>query len=453
MGTHQQSRICGHPMNRQGDTPAISRRQFHQLGVGTAAAMATTVPGSRAEAAPPTTRGRAEACVLIWLGGGMCHVDTLDPKVVGDPKANKAGSAYPAIPTAIPGIEVCQHLSRTANLLDRGLLLRSLTHPLKVDHADSTNLMKTGRTPSGTIVYPSLGSLISHERGRRADNVPPYIVMGYPNVTRGPGFLGSQHSYLYLTDPASGPTGLKHPLDVSPARQRRRTELLSLLRTRARQRSEGDATTANYDAAIADAQKLMHGSFAKVFDLAGERDEIRESYGGSFGQRCLLARRLIESGVRFVEVAYDLNFKNGTGWDTHRHGQQHQHLLIEDLDQSLSALITDLERRGLLDETLIVVATEFGRPPEFDGQGGRGHQSAAFSAAMFGGGLRTGQVIGATDDFGRKVADRPISVPDFHATILTALGIDPALELHAGDRPVPITDHGRAIRELFSSDA
>jgi uncharacterized protein (DUF1501 family) len=123
--------------------------------------------------------------------------------------------------------------------------------------------------------------------------------------------------------------------------------------------------------------------------------------------------------------------------------------LIEDLDQSLSALITDLELRGLLDETLIVVATEFGRPPEFDGQGGRGHQSAAFSAALFGGGLNSGQVIGATDELGRAVVDRPIFVPDFHATILASLGIDPATELYDDDRPIPITDHGQIIREVF----
>jgi hypothetical protein len=426
---------------------AMSRRAFHQLGAGTAAALAIS-PGCAAE--PPTNRGRAQACVLLWMGGGMCHVDTLDPKRTGDPKANKAGSAYPSIPTAIPGVQVCRHLSRTARLLDHGVLLRSLSHPLKVDHADSTNLMKTGRTPSGTIVYPSLGSVVSQQRGRRDEHVPPYIVMGYPNVTRGPGFLGSQHGYLYLTDAESGPTGLKRPFDVGPARQSRRSELLNLLRTRALDRSGGEATTAGYDAAIADAHKLMRGSFARVFDLASEPDAIRERYGSPFGQRCLLARRLVESGVRFVEVAYDLNFKNGTGWDTHRHGQEQQHLLIEDLDQALSSLITDLELRGLLDETLIVVATEFGRPPEFDGQGGRGHQSAAFSAALFGGGLNTGQVVGATDDLGRKVVDRPIPVQDFHATILTALGIDPTTELYDGERPIPITDHGQAIRELFA---
>ena len=221
------------------------------------------------------------------------------------------------------------------------------------------------------------------------------------------------------------------------------------MRSKARSRSAGDSTTLQYDAAIEEAQTLMESSFAKVFDLTSERDATRARYGGPFGQRCLLARRLVESGVRFVEVAYDLNFKNGTGWDTHRHGQKNQHLLIQDLDLALSSLVEDLQTRGLLDKTLVVVATEFGRPPEFDGQGGRGHQSEAFSAALFGGGLRTGQVIGATDEFGRKVARRPISIPDFHATVLAALGINPAKELYDGDRPIPITDDGTVIQEVF----
>ena len=224
---------------------------------------------------------------------------------------------------------------------------------------------------------------------------------------------------------------------------------MNLLRKRAQ--NSTDETTREYAAAIDDAHKLMTGAFSRVFNLKTERDQTRERYGGGFGQRCLLARRLIESGSRFVEVAYDLNFKNGTGWDTHRHGQAQQHFLIQDLDLALSALVEDLELRGLLDETLIVLATEFGRPPEFDGKGGRGHQSAAFSAALFGGGLKTGQVIGQTDELGRKIADRPISIPDLHATVLETLGINPATELFDDSRPIPITDHGKAIGELFWS--
>ena len=175
----------------------------------------------------------------------------------------------------------------------------------------------------------------------------------------------------------------------------------------------------------------------------------RAAYGGEFGQRCLLARRLVEAGVRFVEVSHNLNFLNGTGWDTHNEGQLQQHELIAELDHALSALIDDLERVGRLDSTLVVVATEFGRPAEFDAGGGRGHQSTAFSAVLAGGGLRTGRVIGATDDLAKTIVDRPVSIPDFHATIHAALGINPAKELDAGGRPVPITDHGRPIAELF----
>jgi len=434
-------------MQRQAiNATEVSRRAF--CGMAAAGGFSLATSGT-AYANPTTSRGKAQACVMIWLGGGMCHVDTLDPKAVGDPKMNRAGSAYPAIPTAIPNARVCQHLHQTAGLLDRGILVRTLHHRLKVDHADSANLLKTGRLTSGTVIYPSLGSLISHQRGRRADGMPPYVVMGSPNVTRGPGFLGSQYGYVYLTDVEAGPTGLNRAADVDASRQLRREQLLDLLRVKAAKRAGEDVTTRDYDATIDEARTLLHGPFAKVFDLTSERAMVRERYGSSFGQRCLLARRLVESGVRFVEVAYDLNFKNGTGWDTHRHGQANQHLLIEDLDQALSALIEDLESRDLLDETLIVVATEFGRPPDFDGQGGRGHQSAAFSAALFGGGLKTGQVIGATDELGRKIAERPVSVPDFHATILATLGIDPATELYDGERPIPITDHGTPIGELF----
>ena len=167
------------------------------------------------------------------------------------------------------------------------------------------------------------------------------------------------------------------------------------------------------------------------------RPTVRASYGGEFGQRCLLARRLVERGVRFVEVSHNLNFLNGTGWDTHNQGQLRQHELIGELDHALAGLLDDLERLGRLDTTLVVVATEFGRPPEFDSGGGRGHQSGAFSGVLAGGGLRTGRVVGVTDDLARTIVDRPVSIPDFHATIYAAMGINPAKELDAGGRPVP----------------
>jgi len=187
----------------------------------------------------------------------------------------------------------------------------------------------------------------------------------------------------------------------------------------------------------------------RVFDLDGEPDSLRNAYGAEFGQRCLLARRLVEAGVRFVEVSFNLNFINGTGWDTHNQGQQQQHVLIDQLDRAFATLITDLERRKRLGRTLVVIATEFGRPPEFDAGGGRGHYSKAFSIVLAGGGLKTGRVVGTTDELGKKIVDRPVSVPDLHATIYTALGINPAKELYDGERPVPITDRGVPVGELF----
>ena len=431
-------------------TNQFSRREFTQTAAFSGAA---ALAGQQLHAAPsdklPKIGGHAKSCIFLWMGGGMCHVDTFDPKKTGDPKTGKAGSAYPSIPTAINDVRVCEHLPLTANLLDRSVVMRSLNHPISSEHAAPTNLFKTGRPTSGTIVYPSLGSIVSHELGPQQPGVPAYLVMGYPSVTRGPGFLGAKHSYIYLTDTESGPNGLKRPADVTDVRQRRRLETLSKLRQQFLLRSVGDQKVANYDQTIAAAMKLAGPQFTSVFDLDREPAKVRERYGNEFGQRCLLARRLVQSGVRFVDVSYNLNFVNGTGWDTHREGQVNQHGLIQGLDQSLSALIEDLEQQKMLDDTLVVLATEFGRPPEFDGAGGRGHQSKAFTTLFFGGGLKTGQVVGATDEAGKKIVDRPISLADWHATIHTAMGIDPSKELYAGERPVPITDHGRPITEVF----
>jgi len=224
---------------------------------------------------------------------------------------------------------------------------------------------------------------------------------------------------------------------------------LRKLRQGQAEQHRNDRVWADYNLAIEESFKLSRGDFMKAFELRGESDALRAAYGSEFGQRCLLSRRLVQRGVRFIEVSFNLNFMNGTGWDTHLGGQKNQHLLIQDLDRSLATLVLDLERNQLLDKTLIVVATEFGRPPEFDGGGGRGHHSQAFSIALAGGGLKTGQAVGVTDELGRRIVDHPVSVPDLHATIHCALGIHPAKFLHDDDRPVPITDRGEPARMLF----
>jgi hypothetical protein len=324
--------------------------------------------------------------------------------------------------------------------------VRTVNHKVIDEHAFATNLVHTGRVTSGNVVYPSVGSAVAHERGAAAPDVPPYILIGYPNVSRGPGFLGSKAGYVYLTDTTSGPAGFTRPGDVGEKRAAERRKLLEA----AGAKSPAGSAAAEYEAAQAEALRLAGPTFLKHFDLAAEPAAVRESYGGEFGQRCLLSRRLVEAGVRFVEVSHNLNFLNGTGWDVHNDGINNQHKLIQELDTALSGLILDLERRKKLDTTLIVVATEFGRPPEFDGGGGRGHQGTTFSLVLAGGGLKHRGAYGVTDDAGKKIVENPVSIPDFHATIHAALGIDPAKELHDGPRPVPITDGGQPVRALFA---
>jgi hypothetical protein len=393
-------------------------------------------------------KGKAEHCIFIWLGGGACHVDTWDPKRQGDGK-KVAGSAYRAIDTAVPGVQVCEHLSGCAKVLDRFVLLRTVNHDVIDEHAAATNRLHTGRPTSGTVVYPSIGSIVAHERKSVADGVPAYIVIGYPNVTRGPGFLGAKDGYIYLTDTEAGPSGLARPEYITTPRQANREALLRQMRQTYLAQQSGDKVLADYDTALGESFRLAKGDFMKSFQLGGEPDSLRAAYGSEFGQRCLLARRLVQTGVRFVEVSFNLNFINGTGWDTHLEGQFKQHLLIQDLDRAVSTMVVDLEKNKLLDKTLIVIATEFGRPPEFDGGGGRGHYSKAFSIAMAGSGLKTGQAVGTTDELGKKILDTPISVPDLHATIHCAMGVNPEKFLYDEDRPVPITDRGQPVRKIF----
>ncbi len=418
--------------------PTFDRRQF--LAASAALATGTALAGDL----PPSPRGQADHCIFLWLGGGMAQIDTFDPKAVGDPKAKKAGSAYPSISTAVEGVRVCKHLHRLAPLMDRVTAVRSVHHEVIDEHAAATLRVHTGRPTTGTIAYPSIGSVIAHERGTGGDGVPAYVLIGYPNVSRGPGFLGPKAGYVYLTDTSSGPPAFTRADDVGSERQAARERLLTPLR-----RGVKAAPIQLYDTAMTEAFRLAGPRFQGVFHLDQEKAELREKYGGEFGQRCLLARRLVESGVRFIEVSHNLNFLNGTGWDTHNQGQQNQHLLIEELDTALSTLLLDLEERKLLDRVLIVVATEFGRPAQFDGGGGRGHQGSCFTLVLAGGGLRHSGAYGRTDELSKKIVENPVSIPDFHATVYAALGIDPGRTLSGGPRPVPITDNGKPIRVLF----
>lgn len=393
-------------------------------------------------------KGKAEHCIFIWLGGGMAQIDTFDPKRKGDSKASpkKSGSEYDKIETAVPGVEFCEHLPKLGALAEELTAVRTVSHNAIDEHAIATNLVHTGRPTSGSVTYPSIGSIVAAQKGAVNPEVPAYMLIGYPNVSRGPGFLGTKGNFVYLTDTESGPAGFTRPDDVSRDRAAERRGLLAPLMAR----SAEDSVVSRYRDAQKEALRLAGPDFMKHFDLSAESADLRNDYGGEFGQRCLLARRLVESGVRFIEVSHNLNFMNGTGWDTHNEGQKNQHLLIEELDTAMSALMRDLKKKGILDKTLIVIGTEFGRPAGFDGRGGRGHQGSCFSLVLAGGGLNHQGAYGVTDELSQKIVEDSVSLADFHATVHASLGIDPSHELTEGRRPVPITDGGQPIAKLFS---
>jgi len=424
----------------------MNRRQFlaHSAVLTAGSALGASSPASSTP--PNAVRGKAEHCIFIWLGGGMAQIDTFDPKRRGNPRSapKVAGSDYASIDTAVRGVRFTEHLAKTAEVADRLTAVRTVNHRIVDEHAFATNMVHTGRMISGTVTYPSIGSIVAHQRGAASEDVPAYMLIGYPNVSRGPGFLGPRYAPVYLVDTESGPAGFTRPDGLSATQVARRARLAESSPSETR----GAALT-HYAEIQKQARRWAGPKFMHNFKLDEEPASLLRDYGGEFGRRCLLARRLTQAGVRFIEVSHNLNFINGTGWDTHFEGQQKQHLLIRELDTALSALVRDLESKRLLDKTLIAVGTEFGRPAEFDNRGGRGHQGTAFSLVLAGGGLKHCGAYGVTSELGHEIVENPVSIPDFHATIHAALGIDPSKELHEAGRPVPITDGGNPIAALF----
>ena len=422
----------------------MNRRTFLQ-----ASAASTLANQAFASAKSKFPKGQAEHCIFLWLGGGAAQMDTFDPKKKGDAKAKKAGSYYDPIDTSVPGVQLCEHLPRLAGEMEHVTLCRTVFHNVIDEHAAAAYQVHTGRPVSGTIQYPSIGSLVANEKTSLEKGVPKYVVIGYPSIARNPGFLGSNAGFLYLLDVESGPAGLARPNNVFAQRWQRREGLLDVLRQGYVSKNQNDPKIQDYNEILGQSLEMSGPKFMGTFDLSSEKGSLRQDYGGEFGQRCLLARRLVQRGVRFVEVSHNLNFLNGTGWDTHNAGQLKQHLLIQELDNALATLIADLKAHNLLDKTLIGIGTEFGRPAKFDGGGGRGHHSKCFSLLLAGGGLNHCGAYGVSDEMAEKVVENPVSLPDYHATILATLGVDPSKELHAGDRPVPITDGGKPIAKLF----
>jgi len=416
------------------------------------AAAAGAVFADRALSAPKSKTIRS--CILIFYYGGPSHIDTFDPK----PNAPaEARGEYRAIATAVPGIRVCEHLPRTARVMDRLALVRSLHHPMR-NHNSAAAEVFTGRTPAGgdqeLLVddprsVPNIGSAVSYALGSRA-HVLPYVALPYTlyNVVQlpgqTPGLLGGGFDRFQVERDPSEPDFRLTAFDGTGDLNQRASLLRELDRTRLPDRAA--KSEAYRDRAL---QLLAEPSVRKLFDIGAEPELVRERYGKSrFGQSLLLARRLVEGGVNFVSV-YD-GQRNGQedNWDSHTKLFPRHKQLIPPSDVGFSALIEDLENRGLLESTLVVALAEFGRTPKINGGAGRDHWPDCYTAVLAGGGVTGGAVHGASDKIGAYPALDPVSPADIAATIYSRFGFDPATEvIDQTGRPFRLTE-GDPLRRL-----
>ena len=426
----------------------LTRREMMRLaatGAGAASCSGWLAPLA-AHAADQVAPGvKHKSCILLWMDGGPSHVDTFDPKPAAGASIH---GDLKAIQTAVPGILISEKFPRLAPLMKHAALLRGMSTE-EADHGRARVYMHSGYRPgaSGTV-YPGLGSIVSAELGSTDSPLPNFVVTGTPlnkhNFITNPGYRGPLHQPLTLTDPSRGLDDLA-PLLAKEEFDARISVLQEMEQGFARLH-KADAVEGRR-ATVGRVLQLMRSGKGKAFDVSQEPASAREAYGETgFGRGCLLARRLVEAGVPFVEV-YLAN------WDSHeRKVADETRNLMTQVDAGLSALLRDLADRGLLDSTLIVWMGEFGRTPRLSNVGGRDHYHHAWTTALFGGGIKGGQVIGRTDKDGSTVAERPIAVTDFMATICKILGINyDKMVTTPGGRPVRIVNKGeKVIEELFA---
>jgi hypothetical protein len=422
--------------------PPPSRRELLKLaaaGVG-GASLSGWVGPLAARAAEAGKKGRA--CIVLWMDGGPSHIDTFDPKPEG--RAEVRGE-FKTIDTAVPGIQVSEKFPTIAGLMKDVAIVRGMSTE-EPDHGRGRLYMHTGYRPGiGGVEYPVLGSVASAEIGDQDAALPNFVVTGTPlnkyEFVMNPGYLGPRHQPLALSDPAKGLENLKPLAADFDAR-------VGLLEEIERDFAKDypAPTTDAHKTMVARTAKLIRSDKAKAFDLDRETPAVRAAYGETtFGRGCLLARRLVEAGVPFVEVYLQ-------NWDTHeKAAAEAAKGLMTQVDRGMGELLRDLKDRGLLDTTLVVWMGEFGRTPQVNRNGGRDHYSRAWTTVLAGGGVKGGRIIGRTDASGATVADRPVSARDFMATVMKSLGIDPNKTVNApGGRPVKLAEKGAApVAELF----
>jgi hypothetical protein len=422
----------------------LTRRSFMSnaartlLGVHLAPMFGPTIAGA-APAAGST--GKARHVIYLFMAGGMSHVDTFDPK----PKKKDVMGKTEAIATKADGIMVGHYLKKTAGVMDKVCVINSM-NSTQGAHEQGSYLMHTSYALRGTIRHPSLGSWVQRLGGRIHPELPPYVAIdSSPDLTGG-GFLGAKFAAAPIGRPDEGFKDSKRDEAVSAADFERRLSLADKLNRQFHGRYP-NADVKAYEELYQEAVALMNSKDLVAFDLRKEPAATRDLYGsGRFAQGCMLARRLVEHGVRFVEVQLG-------GWDTHYDNFTGVEGRCNELDQAYAALLTDLEKCGKLADTLVVVATEFGRTPEIKAEhnGGRDHHPSAFTCLLAGGGVKGGYKHGLTDASGNKVKEGIVTIQDFNATIAHALGLqhDMVIKSPSG-RPFTISDKGKPVTTVFA---
>lgn len=442
---------------RRSSLAQLNRRDWMKLaGIG---AFGSTMSGWFGALADDVARrpDRKRSCILLWMSGGPSQIDTFDLK-----PGHENGGPYKPIETAVPGMSISEHLPELAKFGGDLAVVRSMSTK-EGDHSRATSYAHLGYLPQGPIRYPTFGSLIAKELGQKDAELPNFVSIG-PNrglspLSYEPGFLGAHLSPLIVGGAAAvanGDDGELKVEDLQPAQgleattiAERQRKLLTLNAGFYQQYSGSPALS--YRAAYDRAMTLMNSNAASAFSLDEEPAAVREAYGRNrFGQGCLMARRLVERGVPFVEVTLSGVEQQQIGWDTHVDNFKAVEQLSKVLDRGWSTLLGELKQRGLLDTTMVVWMGEFGRTPKINANTGRDHFPQVWSAVLSGGGIKTGQVIGRSSDDGMTVVDRPVAMPDLLSTICQGLGIDPSIQnLSNVGRPIRIVDPvAKPIQEL-----
>jgi hypothetical protein len=443
--------------------PRLSRRDWLRLTA--AGVVSYSVSGWLKTLADDVARHpqRRRSCILLWMNGGPSQMDTFDLK-----PGTAIGGPYKEIQTSAPGLKISEHLPKIAKFGDRMAIIRSMSTK-EGDHERATFYLRTGYLPQGPIQYPPIGALVSKEIGRDDAPLPNFVSIAPFQFFRanasGSGFLGPKYAPLIVGDSTPRPNQPGQNVDealkvqdvdlakhISRARADARIELLQGLEKDFLESRPGVAAQSHL-AAYERAVRLMRTEAAKAFNLEEEKAALRDAYGRNlFGQGCLLARRLVERGVPFVEVTMGGVNGGAFGWDTHQNNFDRVKELSGVLDAAWGTLMTDLKERGLLDSTLIVWMGEFGRTPQINQSNGRDHFPNAWSTVLAGGGIKGGAAVGKTSRDGSNVEERKITVQDFLATICEALGVDPMKQNQSNiGRPIRIVDKSaEVIKEIIA---